>query len=285
MRIRNALAASGRFSSRFPFTAIALVALCSPSIGLAAGVAHVEKHGNDNGACDRAAPCLTIQHAINLVGKSGRVLVGPGRYVETLNIEFDGLSLVSTRGRTTTQIDITELPFSGQPTIGGQIIRVNADGVTIGQKGRGFTLKHRLSESGIVGYGDRLRVEDNLINLLDGNFGIALFGDNLTVRYNDIHAVQRCTGIHLARPVPNSAGGRNWTVTDNSVSNCMESFFFRSTISNHRLRNENNSAHNTGYAFYVFNSVIVDGKEIANPGRSGDRHTNLVATGFDGQAA
>ncbi len=105
---------------------------------------YVSKDGSDGNPGTRSAPLLKIQDAIDASKQNGRIIVGPGKYIENLEIiengtgePLTGLRLESSAGRWATIIDGdgNNLP----------VIFVEASKVQIGRKGKGFTVQNAAS--------------------------------------------------------------------------------------------------------------------------------------------
>ncbi len=254
---------------------LASALLCTPGSVLAGGAAYVEKFGTDASTCSRLQPCGSIQAGIDAVGVGGRVLVGPGTYEEQLTIPYDRLRLISTHGSTTTIINGREpLVESSVLGEGPAAISINADAVIIGQKKRGFTI---LSPSGygVLGQGNRIRVEDNRIEgPANGGtgFGVALVGDQHVVRANRVIGAD--IGIMLSG-VPELGNGRNWLVDGNTIDNPSVGIEALSYAANHRLRNLNNEVDGVGWGFAVYNIDLSDGTSQTQQRPTNEQHTNF----------
>lgn len=143
-------------SSAFPQTAPA----DAEDLGERGATWRVANYGLDNASCgSRVAPCRSITQALSLARNGDTLLVGPGRY-GNLNgdADFDdpgeerrtplgisegcavcidkAVSVFSTAGAAVTVID------AANPTQSGfmYVVRIFADGVRFGAKGRGFTI-------------------------------------------------------------------------------------------------------------------------------------------------
>ena len=125
-----------------------LLALFSLTLCVAHGATlYVSKDGDDGNPGTRSKPFLNIQAAIDASKRNGRIIVGPGKYVENLVISenaldesLDGLKLESSAGRWATVID-------GDDSVDGDgdgipVIEVRAFKVQIGRKGKGFTVQN-----------------------------------------------------------------------------------------------------------------------------------------------
>lgn len=66
-------------------------------------VRYVSKSGTDNAACTQAAPCRTIQHAVNIAGSGDTISIGKGKFEEFTgvgigkNLTLNGAGTFSTR--------------------------------------------------------------------------------------------------------------------------------------------------------------------------------------------
>lgn len=167
---------------------------------LPAGAAtiHVQKWGQDSLACGKAnSPCETIQHAISeRSGANDRIRVGPGLYLESLEIDqnssgtdLSGLRLESTHGRFATVIRA--------PAINTYGIAVHQPRVRIGRRNRGFTVQGANSAgfSGIEIFppGTRSRIEGNRVT--QNHHGITIRAERVHLRRN-IAELNAGIGIH-----------------------------------------------------------------------------------------
>ena len=158
---------------------------------------YVGKEGDDNPDCGgRTSPCETINQALGLADTNDKIVVGPGRYMEFLEIDIEGLKLESTAGRWGTIIETTDSD--------DHVISIGASRVQIGRKGKGFTLQGAIepAAAGIYLYSfsglDRIRIEGNRIT--ENSYGIyiqnfvlagtvderAAYQSKLQIRYNNV---------------------------------------------------------------------------------------------------
>ena len=159
------------FSMGVSLRAIVLLSLLGFSFAASAKTWHVGKHGaNDPGCGSKTSPCLSINHVLGLAGNNDRIIVGPGKYVENLDITIEGLKLESTAGRWGTIIEAS----SGSD----HVIYIAASKVQIGKKGKGFTLQGA-NASPVAGIWvdpdvvrERLKIEGNRVT--ENYYGIII---------------------------------------------------------------------------------------------------------------
>ena len=80
------------------FSKLSLVFLCvSFPLTVTAKTFYVEKWGTDSvGVCGaKSDPCETIQQAIDNAGDRDKIVVGPGVYAETIDIDHEGMKVES----------------------------------------------------------------------------------------------------------------------------------------------------------------------------------------------
>ncbi len=156
---------------------------------------YVESFGEDAGnqTCRKATPCQTVSHALEQGGPNSTIVVGPGTFPEPLAVTYDNVRIRSVAGAYATRFvtDATEQVF------------VEGRNFALGSKGRGFTLEavpQGAEQSGILIFGDRARVEGNVIAGGDDDFtetADALFinGSRPIVRYNSISGYRSGLGF------------------------------------------------------------------------------------------
>jgi hypothetical protein len=94
---------------------------------------YVEKWGAPGAACgSRSVPCDTIQEAIDNASERDKIVVGPGVYFETLDIDKEGLKLESIAGRYGTIIDTSGLNDTA--------VFITVSKCQFGKKRKGFTI-------------------------------------------------------------------------------------------------------------------------------------------------
>lgn len=80
---------------------VLLVLLVAP--GAWGAVRYVTKSGQDNPTCTQAAPCRTIQHAVNIASPGDTISIGQGKFVEdqgvsvSINLTIEGAGIFLTR--------------------------------------------------------------------------------------------------------------------------------------------------------------------------------------------
>lgn len=151
---------------------------------------YVEKTGTDDGVCAKAAPCETIQHALDSATPNSRVIVGIGEFEGSITISQPGIKLVSVAGAHGTTIIADS----------ADAIDIVGDKVSVGQKRKGFTLTGDFDGGdGISVDGDRAKIENNILfnTMLDGSMesdtddAISLDGGSrATIRFNQIRGFQ-----------------------------------------------------------------------------------------------
>lgn len=111
-------------------------------------ILHVEFWGQNNPVCgSEINPCRTLGYTISRrANPYGRVVVGPGDYLESVVIDLaasgiplDGLRIESKLGRNATSIGSTNRSLSP--------IRIIASEVVIGTGDKGFTLRPRIGQT------------------------------------------------------------------------------------------------------------------------------------------
>ena len=167
-----------------PLFFVFLFSLClASSSALWAKTRYVDKWGNNANPCTKTAPCLTIQHVIDLAKKNDKIIVGPGIYNENLTIDTNvngplvGLKLESVAGRHGT---IIEAAVATDP-----VISVSQPKVQIGRKGRGFSLEGATSSDGILittPTASRCKIEGN--RSMGNVDGFDLRGEKIQMRFN-----------------------------------------------------------------------------------------------------
>jgi len=107
-----------------------LSAACLPdgSCALEADVAYVTSNGNDNGTCDRAAPCRTIGYAIGTLQPVVK-LVGGGMINENVSISSGIVTILADPG-----IKLTESSNNPELSVSGSA-RVEVSGLDITNNG------------------------------------------------------------------------------------------------------------------------------------------------------
>lgn len=96
-----------------------------------AATLYVDPSGNDSAPCSQAAPCASIQEAIDKAANKDTILVAPGTYNESLQISKNKLKLYSTQNLGAT------ITGSGTPNA---LINITGHGVKIGRDNQGFVL-------------------------------------------------------------------------------------------------------------------------------------------------
>lgn len=114
---------SHEFRRSMLFLVIAAFCVATPAAAIAATI---------NVPADQA----TIQGAIDAAAPGDTILVAPGAYNETLNINQADLEIISTGGRGVTTI-------LDAPGVGNPIVTIAASGATLGLPGQGFTIDHQ----------------------------------------------------------------------------------------------------------------------------------------------
>ncbi len=157
----------------------------------------IEQWGANQSNCgSKVSPCESIQYASYWrAGPRDRLVVGPGDYVGDLNIDGNhlgqklvGLSLESVVGRHGTRII---------GVVNSQVIRVVAEKVRIGRRGKGFTVTQDHSDAVTLiraQHAGNLRIESNA--LVNGAYGFQGSGGGFLIRDNIVRSV---TGIDCSR--------------------------------------------------------------------------------------
>ena len=121
-----------------------------------AATLHVANYGTVSGGCGLTAPCRTISQAITNASAGDTIMVGPGRYGDLngdgMFVAADGdeasgsatnmivinkkLTLISSAGAAATVLD-NPTCSSGVTTL----VSIQANGVKLGAKGKGFTMQ------------------------------------------------------------------------------------------------------------------------------------------------
>ncbi|HCL05186.1 MAG TPA: hypothetical protein DHW64_04135, partial [Chitinophagaceae bacterium] len=109
-------------------------------------------------------PYNTITQAVPRVAAGGKIIVAPGTYTGNLNINKQGISLVSTGGSGVTHIQSSVV---GQHTIA---LTSGINNVTIGAPGKGFT---------ITGFDSNGQIETGAIYLLGSHTNIKIEGNEI----------------------------------------------------------------------------------------------------------
>lgn len=187
---------------------LVLVSLAGVSAMAVAKSWYVGKEGADDPDCGaRTSPCLSITHVLNfLAGNNDKIIVGPGKYLENLDISIEGLKLESVAGRWGTIIE------AASPA--DHVIYLDAPKIQIGKKGKGFTVQGAtdmlrggifVNEAVMV---DRIKIEGNRVT--ENFYGIviinvegagntdeerAAFQSRPQLRFNDIVANTSGVGI------------------------------------------------------------------------------------------
>ena len=190
-----------------------------------------ESYGSDAGANDcrnRNTPCATIGYAISQAGPNDRVIVGPGSYQPSSQLNLiPGLKLTSVAGASSTVIDGTAIS-------GAHVLFAGfADKVVIGQKRRGFTI---LADTSVtqaiiwINASNGARIEGNRfvspVNTVTSAIDITN-SDKITIRYNDIYSTG--SGVFTNGVRTFSLGGvdnnKQWNISDNrlrNITDCIE---------------------------------------------------------------
>jgi len=204
---------------------------------------HVAVNGMDDKSCGkRSNPCRSITQAINVAREGDTILVGPGRYgdadvVATLTGPGDerpdaGLEcmicidkrvrVLSTNGPELTSIQEADITV-------GALVLIRANGVTFGERDRGFTIYGRANrvpgqEGAAVGIAvdgaSDVRVEGNVVTAVTGA-AIRLDGKNGPIR------ASRNLAINNQGPgfiVTGTNAGRVWLLRNRAVANRGEGF-------------------------------------------------------------
>ncbi len=173
---------------------------------------YVETWGADNATCSKSAPCHTLGGAIGIAGNRDRIVVGPGTFDipnPSLEILQTSLKLTSVAGaRATTLV----------PSGNGEAIEIEATGVTIGQRGKGFTFRGNFDGYPAVYVdtgADKARIEGNIFIDENDNASSAIDSDSArnTVRGNVVQGFS--DAIYLDN---SSLDGTRHQVRDNHVT-------------------------------------------------------------------
>ncbi len=164
-------------------TALIMLGLCAAS---PAKTRYVEKWGvNSNDCASKNSPCRTVGYARNQAGKNDRIIVGPGIYTENILINtgaaaaaLTGLRLESTQGRNATVLQAL--------STASHVLEIRQDGVRIGRRGRGFTIRNATSTTALLFNADTVRIEGNRLTSNGGGITTEFNGSKAQVRYNDI---------------------------------------------------------------------------------------------------
>lgn len=248
--------------------AMGVAGLCGA--GPAAGATlHVATNGTDGATCGGVAtPCRSIGQAVANAASGDRILVQPGRY-DAVHVDKT-VTVRSSNGAGVTVVDGCLPSCPGSETPG---VKIDADGVVFGGKGRGFTIT-RASGHGvhIVPGTTGAQVEGNLAlgnwpadnppggpagfmvegtghalveNVASGNYeGFRLEGSGHRLERN-LSAGNTNTGIRLA-----SSGGAGGHVAVGNVSRDNGSFGWEIHDGGSTIR-ENVATGNVGHGFDV----------------------------------
>ncbi len=152
-----------------------------------AATLNVQVWGTNHGGCgSKADPCRSISHAVGLSKPGGRILVGPGRYSDTIYVDTND----SGQNLSRLKIESTAGPYATIIHAANSldhVISVAPENVRIGGNGKGFTFRGSTgaNAAGIRVFGDRCRLEGNRIT--GNNRGIIISSDSrCTVRKNVI---------------------------------------------------------------------------------------------------
>ena len=188
---------------RLPFSLLGALLFALSGQAAYAATLYVDNYfgdDTDNDRCRKTTPCFSIQHAINMGGRSARILVNPGYYNESLTISEDNVKIYSTAGPTVTSIAGVDSANDYD-----NIITVTGKNFVLGAKGKGFNISGGVDDStppiGPNGYtfvalslnGENPKIEGNMIAAYDypdfNNTDSAIWlntAQKATVRYNQI---------------------------------------------------------------------------------------------------
>lgn len=175
-------------------------------------------------------PYATITQAIPRVAAGGKIVVAPGTYTGNININKQGISLLSAGGAAVTHINAT---VTGQSTIA---IASGINNVTIGATGKGFTITGFDSDGNIetgaiylTGSHTNIRIEGNEIvangeHGIGSNFNTAI--DNIIINNNTF------SGKTFAGAEPGGCGSTGQFVVGNNIPRQLVVLGGSNTVSN-----------------------------------------------------
>lgn len=231
---------------------VTLSVLSTVSIPAWANELNVANNGVDGPACGAiTAPCRSITQAITNASEGDKIVVGPGRYGD-LNGDgfFNGpgeevSGVIGRMIRIYKPLIVESLDGAGATILSAgnastDIVWIEANGVTFGGPGNGFTLTNALG-SGLEDYqASQVRVEDNVAIGNGGNgfsahgaSGIAFVGNTASDnKYNGFFCDNGCNGHTYTRNVVSrnyneagfEVGGNGHTFNLNVASNNLYGF-------------------------------------------------------------